>query len=248
MQPKILLFDLEVSRDIVAGYGNKYDFKVVKTIRHQELMCFAYKWLGDKKVSYISRHDVASQSYLVEHLRDILDEADIVIAHNGAKFDVRMANRFFVQQGLTPPSPYKVIDTLQIARRNFKFQSNSLNDLAAFLDLGKKESITYADLEDDFMSDNPSRKTLRLMEKYNKQDIILLEKIYQKLRPFMRNHPNVGDITQTDHVCPQCGGKNLEKRGFIFLRNGKKQRYQCKDDGSWSTEAKLRQEGRIVSA
>lgn len=248
MQARVLLFDLEVSRDIVAGYGNKYDFRVVKTIKHQELMCFAWKWLGESKIHYLSRHDVATQYDLANALRKLLDEADVVIAHNAAKFDVRMANRFFVSNRIAPPSPFKTIDTLRIARSSFKFQSNSLNDLAEYLDLGKKESITYANLEDDFMTDWPENKTLKQMEKYNKQDIVLLESIYHTLRPFMRNHPNMGDITQTDHVCPQCGGKNLERRGFTTLRAGKKQRYQCKDDGSWSSEAKINTEGRLVSA
>ena len=67
-KPKILLYDTEVSREIVAGYGNKYEFRAVKTIRHQELMCFAYKWLGENKVHYLSRHDFKTHKELVQAL------------------------------------------------------------------------------------------------------------------------------------------------------------------------------------
>lgn len=257
--PRILLYDTEVSRDVVEGYGKKWEFKVVKTLRHQELMCFAYSWLGDTvkrkvdgvwvevpKVHYISRHDV-SYTDLVQKLRDLLDEAHVVIAHNANGFDNKMANRFFIKEGIAPPSPYKSVDTLAVARREFKFQSNSLKDLATYLDLGAKESITYADLEDDFMSDNPSQRTKRLMERYNKMDVILLEKIYLKFRPFIKNHPNWGDLSQLDGVCPKCGSPNLSPRGFLPTRTGLKRRYCCDDCKGWSSEATLKKIGRKVN-
>lgn len=250
MQPnmKMLFYDLEVSREIVAGYGNKWDFKVVKTLRHQELMCFAYKWAGENKIHYVSRHDFKTYRELVQFLADLQDTADVIVAHNANKFDNKMSNRLFVKENVLPPSPYKTVDTLQVARSKFKFQSNSLKDLAEYLELGEKESVTYADLEDDFMTDAPSRKTLKAMEKYNKMDVEILEKIYHKLRPFMTNHPNVGDISQQDQCCPKCGSYDLEKRGFTKNRNGTKQRYQCRGCGGWSSEAKLRTLGRIVNA
>lgn len=248
MKAKILLYDIEVSRDIVAGYGPKWEFKVVKTIQHQELMSFAWKWLGQSKINYISRHDFANYVDFVQQLRDILDEADIAIAHNGNKFDNKMANRFFVKSYITPPSPFKSIDTLAVARGAFKFQSNSLNDLAEFLDLGKKESITYADLEDEFMSDNPSKKILKLMEKYNKKDVDLLESVYLRLRPFIKNHPNLGDIARLYGVCPKCGSSELQKRGFNHSASGDKQRYQCMNCFGWSNESSIKKPGRVVNA
>ena len=247
MTAKILLYDIEVSRDVVEGYGNKWEFKVVKTVRHQELMCFAYKWLGTSKIHYVSRHDFDDYSSFVAALRDILDEADITIAHNGNRFDNKMANRFFIKEGFGPVSPYKSIDTLQVARSTFKFQSNGLNDLGEYLGLGKKENIGYADLEDEFMN-NPSKKVESLMRKYNIQDVVLLEKLYMKLLPYIKNHPNIGDITQLDGVCPKCGSKELEKRGFNTRRSGKVQRYQCMGCGGWCNEANLRRDGRTVNA
>jgi len=244
---KKLFFDIEVSRDIVGGYGSKWDFKVVKTIRHQELMCFAYKWEGDKNITYVSRNHDGGYDGLVDKLWNLLNEADIVVAHNGNKFDNKMANRFFIKEGRGPVSPYKSVDTLQVARREFKFQSNSLNDLCEYLDIGSKRKITYADIEDDFLN-NPTPKIERLMELYNRQDIVLLEKLYNKFLPFIRNHPNVGDILQINGICPKCGSDKLEKRGFNMRRNGKVQRYQCRKCGCWTNESKLKGEGRLVNA
>lgn len=245
---KILLYDIEVSRDIVAGYGPKYDFRVVKTIKHQELMCFAYKWLGEKKISYISRHDFKTYKEFVRALWEILNEAQITIAHNGNRFDNKMANRFFIKEGFGPVSPYRSIDTLQVARGTFKFQSNSLQDLGDYLGIGEKKKITYADLEDDFMSDNPSKKTLKLMRDYNIQDVVLLEKLYLLLRPYIKNHPNLGDLLQIDKVCPKCSSPNLISEGTHARRNGRVQSYSCGDCGGWCNEATIKHIGRTVNA
>lgn len=247
VKSKILLYDIEVSRDVVEGYGNKYDFRVVKTIKHQELMCFAYKWLGEKKIHYVSRNHFDKYEGFIDALWGVLDEADIAIAHNGNKFDHKMANRFFVKEGFGPVSPYKSVDTLQVARSTFKFQSNSLNDLAEYLGLGSKRKITYADIEDDFLN-NPTPKIERLMEQYNKQDVVLLEKIYLLFRPFIKNHPNLGDLLQIHGACPKCGGTDLTKRGFNKAAAGKKQRYQCNNCFGWCSEANIKKAGRTVNA
>lgn len=179
---KILLYDLEVSRAIVEGYWNKYDFSVVKTVRPQILMCYAYKWLGNKQIFFKTIHDYKTCTEFVDSLRTILDECDVAVGHNLKQFDDKMSNRFIIREGLLPPSPYIQIDTLQIARQNFKFQSNRLGELGEYLELGNKEKITYADLEDDFLN-NPTWGVIKKMEKYNKRDVDLLEKVYLKLRP-----------------------------------------------------------------
>ena len=244
---KILVFDIEVSRDVVEGYGPKHEFRVVKTLRHQKLMCFAYKWLGEKKVHYVSRNHVGGEQEMLQHLWNILDDADIVIGHNSNGFDNKMANRFFIEAGLPPTSPYKSIDTYRTARGIGKFQSYSLNALCEFLNIGTKSKITYADIETDFMN-NPTPKIERLMEKYNKQDVVLTEKLYLKLRPYIKNHPNLCDLMRLHGACPKCGSTKLQKRGFNKAAAGDKQRYQCQSCGGWCSEANIKKVGRTVNA
>ena len=244
---KIILYDLEVSRSLVEGYGSRWDFKVIKFIRPQELMCYSWKELGEKKTHFVSRHDFKTYHEFVVSLHTLLDSADVTVAHNGGSFDDKMANRFFVLEGLAPPKPRKTIDTKREAKRWFRFESNKLDDLGQFLGLGRKESIGYADLEDDFMSDNPSKQTIKLMRKYNDQDVRLLERVYLKLRPFMATHPNLGDLGGIDGICPKCGSSNLHKRGFNHKRSGSSQRYQCQNCFGWCSEASIRKQGRVVN-
>lgn len=244
---KIILFDLEVSRSLVEGYGNRWDFRVIKFIRPQQLMCYSYKELGEKNVHFVSRHDFKTYHDFVKSLQELLDSADITIAHNGGSFDDKMANRFFVTEGILPPKPRKTVDTKREAKRWFRFESNKLDDLGDFLGLGRKQTIGYADLEDDFMSGNPSRKTVKLMKEYNDQDVRLLEAIYLRMLPFMSSHPNLGDIDGRDAICPKCGGTSLHKRGFNRKRTGSSQRYQCQSCGGWCSEASIKKKGRIVN-
>lgn len=244
---KIILYDLEVSRSVVEGYGNRWDFRVIKFIRPQQLMCYSYKELGEKHVHFVSRHDFKTYHDFVKSLHEVLDSADVTIAHNGGSFDDKMANRFFVLEGLVPPTPRKTIDTKREAKRWFRFESNKLDDLGDFLGVGRKETVGYADLEDDFMSDNPSNKTIRLMRKYNDQDVRVLESVYLRLRPFMSSHPNLGDIDSSDGICPKCGSSNLHKRGFNRKRSGASQRYQCQNCFGWCSEASIKKKGRVVN-
>lgn len=228
---KQLFYDLEVCRDIVEGYGNKWDFRPVKWVRHQELMCYSYKWKDDKKPTFVYRHQFDTMKQFLISLRDLMDEADITVAHNGKKFDDKMANRFFIKNDIDLPSPFFSIDTLQVARSKFKFPGNSLNDLSEYLGLGKKENITYKDLEDDFMTDNPSAKTLRLMKMYNNMDVELLEKLYYKLRPAIPNHPNMARLMNVQDACPQCGNSDEDLIGrekYRPTKMGLYMQYKCK--------------------
>ena len=228
---KLLFYDLEVCRDIVEGYGNKWDFKVVKWVRHQELMCYSYKWKGDKKPTFVYRHQFDTMKQFLTSLRDLQHEADIVVAHNGKRFDDKMANRFFIKNKVDLPSPFFSIDTLQVARAKFKFPGNSLNDLAEYLELGKKESITYKDLEDDFMTDNPSKKTIKLMRLYNNMDVELLEKLYYIMLPAIPNHPNMARLMNVHDACPSCGNDDEDKitrEKYRPTKMGLFMQYRCK--------------------
>lgn len=227
----VLFYDLEVSRSIVEGYGNRWDYKVVKVIRPQELMCFSYKWMGDKEPTFVSKHDFKNMKQFVTFLRDLFHDADILVAHNAKKFDNKMSNRYFLKYNVDNPSPSFTVDTLQVARSQFKFEGNSLNELCEYLEIGKKENITYADLEEDFMSKHPRKETVALMKKYNNMDVELLEKLYRRLLPYIPNHPNMARLMNVHDACPSCGNSDETKIGrekYRYTKLGVFMQYKCK--------------------
>jgi uncharacterized protein YprB with RNaseH-like and TPR domain len=209
------------------------------------LMCYAYKWQGESKTHFVSRHDFKTYQEFVQSLADLLDSTDIKVAHNGISFDDKMSNRFFVVNGIKPPRPSKSIDTKREAKRHFRFESNTLDDLGDFLNVGRKEKITYAELEEEYLSDNCSKKTKNLMKKYNIQDIAILEKIYNIMLPYMSSHPNLADIYGVDGVCPKCLG-TVRPYGSSPRRHGRVKAYICNDCGGRCNEATIKKEGRLV--
>lgn len=172
---------------------------------------------------------------LVEEIWKVLDEADVVIAHHGDRFDLPKLNSRFVYYGLTAPSTYKSIDTKKVASRYFKFDSNSLNNLGAYLNLGAKVENGGFSLWDKCIQGD--KEAWERMRTYNIQDVILLEKVYLTLRPFMENHPNLGLLSgaEAESSCPTCQSLDVIKRGFAVTRTGRKQRLQCNSCGSWSS-------------
>lgn len=227
---KVLLVDLETSPNLAYTWA-MYEQNVLSIVNERDLLSFSYKWEGDKSVKVHSLNECGIKD-LVSKLHKLFDEAEIIIAHNGDGFDIKMANTFFIKHGFKPPSPYKTIDTLKIARNKFKFNSNHLNDLGEYLGLGKKVSTGGFGLWLGCLKGD--KKSWELMRKYNKQDVVLLEKVYQKLRSWGNNLPNV----KIGMVCPACGSSKLQSRGYLMTKVYKTQRLQCQECGKWSLSNK----------
>ncbi len=235
---KILIYDIENMADL-AWVWQKYDTNVIQYKKQGYLLCYAYKWFGEKEVRVVSLPDFkgyqknkTDDRQLVKSLHKLFQEADIIIAHNGNSFDQKKSQARFLVHGLEPIAPYKQIDTKLEAKKYFRFNSNSLTDLGQQLGLGKKIDTGGFDLW--IGCENGDKKSWKHMTDYNIQDVILLEKVYLKLRPWMKNSPNLNLLNKTTHCCAICGSKKTQKRGFSYNRINKIQRYQCISCRGWS--------------
>lgn len=255
---KILLYDLETSPNLQYAYGT-YKPYTLRVKEYGSIMSISWCWYGetDENGEPVVHHEnlttipykqgSSANKALVKHLHSLLDAADIVIAHNAYGFDNKVAAALMARHGLTPPSPFKTVDTLRAARQNFRFPGgNRLNDLGLYFGFGEKSQMKVGDLWFDCLKGD--KKAWKLLQEYNDQDVVLLYRVYEKLRPWIRNHPNLGDLSERDGVCPKCESRHLQKRGYNHRRNGKVQRYQCMDCGGWTNEAKLNTKGRLVNA
>lgn len=212
---KILLFDLEVSPMLAWTY-NYYDGQVLKIKEHQKLLCFSYKWLGDdgkpQSVTLLQGScDPNDDRWITRQLWYLLDEAKMAIAHNGARFDGKMANTFFVEHGMEPPSPYKMMDTLTFAKQKFRFPSNKLDELGKYLDIGQKTEITCGQLWEDCLKGDID--AYEKMAIYCENDVALMEELYWKIAPFSKM-PMLNKILKEELICPVCGGKEFKKEGI----------------------------------
>jgi len=229
---KVLLFDIETAPIEALVWGTQKQFiQPVQIKRDWCLLTWSAKWLHDTEMmsdrvtskEALDRND----ERIVRSLWNLLNEADIVIAHYGDKFDIRRMNgRFFLYE-MRLPSPYQSIDTCKTAQSRMHLTSYKLDEVGGALGVGRKiktEFKLWADCDKGDVS------ALKEMEKYNRQDVVLLEDVYLKLRPYIKNHPNMGLFIDSDNpCCPVCTSRKIIDDGYYCTSVSKFPAYYCNE-------------------
>ena len=227
---KIVSLDIETSPNLGYVWGLwDQNIGLPQLVDVTEMLCFCAKWMGDDNLIFHSKQ--TGKKEMVAAAWDVLDKADAVVHFNGKRFDIPHLNREFVEQGFTPPSPFKQIDLLQTVKRQFRLPSNKLEYVSRWLGLSGKLSHTGFELWLGCMRGD--KKAWDLMERYNRQDVVLTEEAYSKLLPWIPSHPNPSNFDDTQELQCRCGSRNYNKEGFAYTQVGKYQQYSCKDCGSW---------------
>ena len=228
---RILHLDIETSPHKVYCWGLwQQDIQIDNIVEAGRTLCWAAKWHGKPGVIFNSVHH-AKPKVMLEQIYQLIEQADAVVHYNGTKFDMPTLNKEFLLHGFKPPAPYKQIDLLHTARRAFRFPSNKLDYIAQQLGLGSKTKHKGMGLWLECMEGDD--KAWRTMERYNKQDVKLLEKLYSKLLPWITTHPNFAMYDDsTRPKCTRCGSQKVTKRGTEHTKTQSYQRYKCEDCGT----------------
>jgi hypothetical protein len=235
--PKILIFDTETAPMRAYVWKRwKENISLDQTISEWFMLAWSAKWLysGEVLGDHLTGEEALNEddSRIVKGLWKLIDEADIVIAHNGRKADVPWMNSRFIMNGLVPPKPYFLIDTLDVVKKQFGFSSNKLDALAGYFGIPHKMDTDF-DLWKRCMEGDD--EALQYMGDYNKKDTAILELVYLKLRPWIKAHPNVGNyIESNEPVCSTCGSSALEELEgqYYYTSVCKYKLYRCKDCGT----------------
>jgi DNA polymerase elongation subunit (family B) len=227
---KILLVDIETAPHLAHVWA-LWDQNVglSQIIESGYTLCWAAKWLGEREMHFASVRD--GKKKMVAKLHKLMSEADAVCTYNGNKFDIPTINKDFLLQGLAPPPPSKSIDLLRVVKSRFRFPSNKLAYVSKALDLGGKVKHSGHELWVKCMAEDDA--AWRLMERYNKQDVKLLESLYQRLKPWIKQHPNHSLHADDPHVCPKCGSDTFQRRGVEHTASCTYQRFQCLKCSGW---------------
>lgn len=232
MKIKILLLDIENSPSVAHVWGLwQQNVSLSQLQESAYVMCVAAKWLGEDEMFYYSLHE-NGRKRMLKKIHKLLDEADAVVHYNGIRHDIPLLNKEFIEMGMLPPSPYKQIDLLVTAKRQFKFPSNKLEYVCKALGVGQKLKTIGHELWTRCMAGDA--EAWDMMKEYNINDVIILEEVYNKLLPWIQRHTNYSIHNAVAALCcPKCGGTHLQKRGYARTLASVFQRYQCKDCGSW---------------
>lgn len=240
-KPKILIFDIETA-PILAYVWSLWDQNVglnqIKSDWH--VLSWSAKWLKGpdgtvygphSKVMYMDQRkvkDVQDDKKLMQAIRELLDEADIVITQNGKSFDQKKLNARFFLHKIKRPSSFKHVDTKEIAKKVFGFTSNRLEYMSETFNkkYKKQKHKKFAGFElwTECLAGNP--QAWKEMEKYNKYDVLSLEELYLGLQPW-DNSINMNLYSDDVTTRCSCGSEDFRKNGYAYTSVGKFQRYYC---------------------
>lgn len=188
-KPKILLLDIETSAMIGDTFRYYNDGPLAHIRKYSGILSFAYKWYGQKRIHFESQQG-STERKLIKKLKLVLDKADIVVAHNGKAFDIKKSRAFMVMKGIPPHSPFAALDTKTEAKKWFSFDSNSLDNLADMLGVGRK--LPHPGYSMWLGCERGNAKSWALMKKYNKHDVSpLLEGVLDKMKPWIIATPQL---------------------------------------------------------
>lgn len=239
MTPRTLFLDIETS-PIQAMTWGIWDVNIGlnQIKKHPSIIAWAAKWRGEKQMFYADqrgKRDAYNDKALLKPLWKLLDEADVIITQNGKKFDEKRINARLIINGYQPPSPYKHLDTKQMAKRKFGFTSNRLEFLADTLNKKhrKQKHKKYPGFELWTECLNGNLDAWKEMEYYNKADVLALEELFENLAPWDKSTDAVTNTFSRECV---CGSKHLIKRGFVLHNQGRSQRFSCFDCGAYYSQ------------
>lgn len=230
---KTLLLDIETAPNKVYAWGLfKQNIALNQIEEPGYTLCWAAKWLGKKEIMFRSVHTHGRKAMLAK-IHALLAEADVVIHYNGSSFDIPTLNREFLTDGHLPPAPVQEVDLLKTVRARFRFLSNKLDYIATQL-LGQGK-VAHKGMELWRKCMVGDEAAWRVMERYNKRDVVILEKVYKHLLPWIQPHPNHNLYQdKAKAVCPNCGSSKLHSRGFAYTATMVYRRLQCTVCGKWS--------------
>jgi hypothetical protein len=237
------MYDIENSAT-KAWVWTCYQTDVIKIIEPWFLLSFAWKWLGEDKAHVRCLRDYKgywkdhkNDKALVQDLWRLMDEADVLVYHNGDRHDKPKAMSRFAYYSFGPPNPAKTVDTYKILKRELKIEKNSLDHAADYFGVGHKLPNTGFNLWETCTEgpDKFSRREVNdawdMMSKYNLHDVDpLLEGVYIALRPYSKSPPNLDHFTRLGG-CPVCQSTNVVRKGFSYASTGKRQRMKCESCG-----------------
>lgn len=235
---KVCIFDLEVAPMTTYNFRLwDQNIGVDQIETHPYLLSWSAKMLNESKIfSDVVTPDesIEQNDYrITKSIYDLLSGCTIVIGQNIKSYDLKMLNTRLVFYNLPPLPRFQVIDTYLIAKKEFTFPSNSLKYINKFFGIHQKiEHEGFGLWKKCMMGD---KKALNNMNEYCQGDVVAIEDLYFRIRPYITAHPNLAlyfdDIQER---CPNCGSTSLQNEGYYFTPAGKWDSIRCSECGALS--------------
>jgi len=218
-KPKILIWDIETSMCEVRTFQFwNTNIQHTAMLKDWYIICGSWSFL-DEDIVYNSKCTKAglkkgNDKNVVKDLCKAISKADMIVGHNGDKFDLKKLKARVLKHALPPVSHIKTLDTLKVVKREFNLSYNNLDYIAKYCGVGEK-IVNESGLWDKVM--NGDTEALERMVRYCNGDVKVLKEVYKYLLPYITNHPNLNVMSGNTHLvginCPNCGSDNTIKNG-----------------------------------
>jgi len=235
---RTLFYDIETSLQLAAIFQlahNDY-IQPESLVTERYIICAAWQWEGEDEVQTVSvlddpkryKRDYQDDTHVVKTLRNVLAEADTIVAHNGDSFDKRYIDTRILVHGFDPLPPINSVDTYKVAKSKFYLNSNKLDYIGKLLKVGQKVKTSHGLWLRVLQGD---AEAVKEMVEYNKTDVTLLRDVYYKLRPYITSQTSRELFGEEG--CPRCGSSRIQSRGLHRAINKVYRRFCCSDCGGW---------------
>ena len=238
-QLKVLLMDMELTYAIYYAFPSKREqyLSAKNIIHHQFCPCAAWKCEHEVSKKHVKitddkkrfKKNFRDDFVVAKKLHELMTEADVIVAHNGDAFDIKHANTLFINHGLGPIPETKSLDTLKAARKHFAFAGNDLDSLSKrFGGSGKNDKPNWYKMTDG------CPKEIAKAAKYCMNDVMELDRVYQKIKPYMKNLVKPRS-KEPEHYgvacCDACGSKRIQNKGLGGTAGKMYPRIRCSECG-----------------
>ena len=244
--PKIVHADVETSLMLVYTFGTfKQNISLDAIVQDWNMLSFAAKWHDVPCVLYQDLSDQrnpVNDKRLCTSLHRILREADVVVAHNGKRFDMRKIRARMAHNRMSPIPNVRVIDTLVESRKQFGFTSHKLIYLTEkFGPEGerKNEHMKFPGIKLWLECQKGNPEAWAEMKAYNVPDVTSMEGMYKELRGWYQGAQNLAvfvPVLLEGKVCPNCASSDvkMERGRYVYTQVSIFQRYRCNSCGGYA--------------
>jgi hypothetical protein len=229
-KPKILVLDIETAPGS-AYIWSLYDdgpIPLERLIRPGRILCWTAKYVGESHV--FQADERGGREAMLAELARLLATADAVVTYNGNRFDLRKIRGELLAARLRPFPKLTSIDLYQTIKEMGLF-SSKLEYVSQYTEIGKKLRHEGFGLWRKIVEYNDSKAWTKML-RYNKRDVLLTERLYKRLAPYIATHPRLRPAKDRPD-CDVCGSSRLQSRGHRYTRLFKIERFQCTACGHW---------------
>lgn len=232
---RILILDVErvMPEYRIRSWSRKYDryLHYDQLVTDARTALVAWSWYDEDEIHAAAEWDKGGRNQFLKRVHRVMEQADIIVTHNGANADEPwlLADFTIPRKGapgahqfkrLPELPPWKTVDTLKTLRSK-RYKGIDFKGLDAVCQIvglpGKTDSYDYRVMDAAVAGDTEAQEQIT---SYCKGDVAAERFVYDWARPGMANHPHlIVEGKGALLVCNRCGSAETLPNAKRWMAN-----------------------------